>query len=65
MIFGNIQCPVLFFWGDESFMPDPEPDERFQAIRNCKLVKVHGAGHWLHAENPTVFFEDTIAFLKV
>jgi len=63
MIFGNIQCPVLFFWGDESFMPDPEPDERFQAIRNCKLVKVHGAGHWLHHDQLGLFLEETGQFL--
>ena len=44
-------------------MPDPEQDERFQFCRDAKLVKVHGAGHWLHHDQLPLFLEETGHFL--
>lgn len=65
LIFGNIACPTLFFWGEESFMPDPEQDGRLQAIPNCHLVKVAQAGHWLHHDQLNLFLRETTRFLAV
>jgi pimeloyl-ACP methyl ester carboxylesterase len=31
---------------------------------NFKLATIPNVGHWLHAENPKLFFEETVAFLK-
>ena len=33
-IFGEITCPVLLFWGTESWLPDPEADGRASVIKN-------------------------------
>ena len=43
-------------------------DSEFEAIRQhfpkAKFETIPNAGHWLHAENPKMFFELTNAFLK-
>ena len=57
--------PTLFIRGgnsnyilDEDFenIQQHFPDSRFETIPN--------AGHWLHAENPKLFYEITSSFLK-
>ena len=63
-IYGRIRCPVLFFWGVESFLPVPGTDPRKEAIRNCRLVRVEGAGHWLHHDRLDLFLEEAAAFLR-
>ncbi len=63
-IFGRITCPVLLFWGMESRMPDPETDSRAAAIANRRIVKVPGAGHWVHHDRLDVFLEETTRFLS-
>jgi pimeloyl-ACP methyl ester carboxylesterase len=62
-IYSEITCPVLLFWGLESWMPDPETDDRAAAIRNRRLVKVPGAGHWLHHDRLDLFLEESKHFL--
>jgi pimeloyl-ACP methyl ester carboxylesterase len=59
-IFAQITCPALLFWGLESSMPDPETDERAAVIRNRSVVKVAGAGHWVHHD---VFLAESQRFL--
>ena len=63
-LFGQITCPVLMFWGLESFLPIPDTDSRKDAIRNCRLIKVSNAGHWLHHDRLDLFLRETTAFLK-
>jgi pimeloyl-ACP methyl ester carboxylesterase len=63
-IFGQIACPVLLFWGLESFAPLPDGDPRIDAIRNCRLVKVPNAGHWLHHDERQFFVTETARFLE-
>jgi pimeloyl-ACP methyl ester carboxylesterase len=62
-IVGQITCPVLLFWGMESWMPDPEQDGRIQSIRNYRLVRVPGAGHWVHHDQLDIFLNETKQFL--
>ena len=62
-VLGEIACPVLLFWGMESWAPDPETDGRSSVIKNHRLVKVPGAGHWVHHDRLDVFLEQTIPFL--
>jgi pimeloyl-ACP methyl ester carboxylesterase len=62
-IFSQIACPVLLFWGTESRMPDPETDSRAAAIENRLVVKVPGAGHWVHHDRLDLFLEETMRFL--
>jgi pimeloyl-ACP methyl ester carboxylesterase len=63
-LFGQITCPTLLFWGLESFLPIPEDDPRKKAIRNCRLVKVAEAGHWVHHDQLDLFVNETKEFLK-
>ncbi len=63
-LYNQISCPVLFFWGLESFFPVPETDRRAKAIRNSRLVKVADAGHWVHHDQLDIFLGETSAFLK-
>jgi pimeloyl-ACP methyl ester carboxylesterase len=62
-VLGHITCPVLLFWGMESWMPDPESDGRAQAIKNYRLVRVPKAGHWPHHDQLEAFLAETRSFL--
>jgi pimeloyl-ACP methyl ester carboxylesterase len=62
-IYGKIECPALLFWGTESFAPIPENDPRRLAIRNCRMITVPEAGHWLHHDQIDLFVRETLAFL--
>jgi pimeloyl-ACP methyl ester carboxylesterase len=62
-IFARITCPTLLFWGVESWLPDPESDDRASAIQNHRLVKVPGAGHWVHHDRLDLFLEESTRFL--
>jgi len=63
-VYGKISSPTLMFWGLESFLPIPEGDPRKDAIRDCRLVKVPNAGHWVHHDQLDVFLRETSAFLR-
>jgi pimeloyl-ACP methyl ester carboxylesterase len=62
-VLGEIACPVLLFWGMESWAQDPETDGRASMIKNHRLVKVPGAGHWVHHDRLDVFLHETERFL--
>lgn len=57
--------PTLFVRGGNS---NYIKDEDFENIKyhfpNAFFDAIPNVGHWLHAENPTAFYEKTIAFLK-
>jgi pimeloyl-ACP methyl ester carboxylesterase len=63
-LLAHVACPVLLFWGLESFLPQPEGNPRLQAIPDCHLVKVPNAGHWLHHDQLELFLRETTAFLR-
>ncbi|HEY7405761.1 MAG TPA: alpha/beta hydrolase [Candidatus Angelobacter sp.] len=63
-LYGQITSPTLLFWGLESFAPVPENDPRVKAIRNCKLIKVEKAGHWVHHDQLELFLRETKGFLQ-
>lgn len=63
-IYAQIACPVLFFWGQESFLPVPENDSRRQAVRNNRLLTIPNAGHWLHHDQLDVFLREATEFLQ-
>jgi pimeloyl-ACP methyl ester carboxylesterase len=62
-VVSQITCPVLFFWGLESFLPIPENDPRFQAVRDRRLITVPNAGHWVHHDQLALFLRETTPFL--
>jgi pimeloyl-ACP methyl ester carboxylesterase len=63
-LFGKITCPTMLFWGLESWAPVPVNDPRVTAIRDCRLVPVEKAGHWVHHDQLEIFLEQTVKFLK-
>ena len=63
-LYRQISCPVLFFWGLESFLPIPENDRRAKAISNSRIVRVAHAGHWVHHDQLDLFLRETAAFLR-
>lgn len=58
--------PALFLRGQKSHYI---LDEDFTLIKHhfpkAEISTIKNAGHWLHAENPKDFFQDTISFLKL
>lgn len=62
-IFSQITCPVLLFWGMESWAADPSTDGRANVIQNHRLVKVANAGHWVHHDQLDLFLDETKKFL--
>ncbi|MCI0485643.1 MAG: alpha/beta hydrolase [Blastocatellia bacterium] len=63
-ILNQIECPVLLFWGMESRFADPESDGHGARIKNHRLIKVAGAGHWVHHDQLEIFLRETASFLK-
>ena len=57
--------PTLFVKGDRS---DYIKEEAFPKIKHhfpqATIETISNAGHWLHADNPKEFFENTISFLN-
>jgi pimeloyl-ACP methyl ester carboxylesterase len=62
-IYSEIACPALLVWGRESWMPDPDTEDRALAIRNRRVLKVAGAGHWVHHDRLDLFLEESQRFL--
>ena len=58
--------PTLFLRGDRS---NYIKDEDFALIKthfpNAEIKGIANSGHWLHAENPKQFMEETLGFLDV
>ncbi len=62
-VISHITCPVLLFWGMESWAPDPEKDGRTSALRDYRVVRVPKAGHWVHHDQLDLFLTETRKFL--
>lgn len=57
--------PVLFIRGGNSdYIADSDLAGIKKHFPNFRLETIPNAGHWLHAENPQLFFEKTVHFLK-
>lgn len=59
----QITCPVLLFWGMESWATDPEADGRISVLKDYRLVKVPNAGHWVHHDQLDLFLNEALKFL--
>ena len=61
---GIFNKPTLFLRGAKS---DYILDADFELIRNhfpqAQIHTIPNSGHWVHAENPSVFFEEVVSFL--
>jgi len=57
--------PTLFIRGEKSdYILDADVPEIKKHFPNFQLITIPNVGHWLHAENPKQFFNETFAFLK-
>lgn len=57
--------PTLFIRGGNSkYILDADLPEIEKHFPNYQLATIPNVGHWLHAENPKLFFEETARFLK-
>ena len=57
--------PTLFIRGGSSnYILDSDLENIKTHFPNFKLETIPNVGHWLHAENPKLFFEITAQFLK-
>lgn len=62
-IYSEITCPALLVWGRESWLPDPDTDERASVIAKRRVLKVANAGHWVHHDRLELFLEESKRFL--
>lgn len=57
--------PTLFIRGGNSrYILDTDLPEIKKHFPNFELATIPNVGHWLHAENPQLFFEGTARFLE-
>ena len=57
--------PTLFIRGGNSnYILDADLSQIQEHFPNYQLITIPNVGHWLHAENPKLFFEETARFLK-
>lgn len=57
--------PTMFIRGGNSkYILDSDIPAIQQHFPELSLATIPNVGHWLHAENPKLFFEETIKFLK-
>ncbi|HIF95612.1 MAG TPA: alpha/beta hydrolase [Myxococcales bacterium] len=59
----RIDCPTLLMRGSESWATDPGTDGRADAFKNATLVKIEGAGHWVHHDRLAEFLDAVRKFL--
>jgi pimeloyl-ACP methyl ester carboxylesterase len=62
-VMSRITCPVLLFWGRESFAVDPDDAPETPVLRDRRIVKVDRAGHWVHHDQLELFLRETKKFL--
>ena len=61
----HFENPTLFIRGGNSnYILDSDLPEIKKHFPNFELATIPNVGHWLHAENPKLFFEITAQFLK-
>jgi pimeloyl-ACP methyl ester carboxylesterase len=56
----RISCPTLLLQGSESFLPNLETAGVLAYFRQAQLVKIAGAGHWLHHDK----LDETLDLLR-
>ena len=60
-----INVPCLFLKGAKSnYIMEGDLENARTFFQNAILQTIENAGHWLHADQPVVFYEEVIQFLK-
>ena len=56
--------PTLFLYGENSNYINPMTDtEILKYFPKAEIIEIKGAGHWLHAEKPLLFFKTLTQWL--
>ncbi len=62
---GQFDKPTLFLKGEKSLYIQTEDKENIKRLfPQTSFVTIMNAGHWLHAENPTDFYNEVMKFLR-
>jgi pimeloyl-ACP methyl ester carboxylesterase len=62
---GSSPVDTLFIRGDRSnYILESDLADIEKRFPNYSLATVAGSGHWIHAEKPNEFFEETLRFIK-
>ena len=65
LLANKFEKPTLFIRGGNSnYILDEDIPDIKTAFPDSRVATIPGAGHWLHAENPQMFFELVDGFLK-
>nr|AWD93592.1 putative esterase [uncultured bacterium] len=60
-----VHVPALFLKGELSdYITDKDIPLIKEIFPDAKLVTIPGAGHWLHAQQPKIFIQKTLEFLR-
>ena len=62
-LWGEITCPTLLCYGDDSWASNPEEDGRLKYFKNATVKNYANAGHWLHHDQFDKFTADLKDFL--
>ena len=62
-LWSAIRCPMLLFYGADSFASNPEGDGRIKHFKTARVIEYENAGHWLHHDQFDRFMADLTAFL--
>jgi len=61
----TFEKPTLFLRGEKSnYIKDEDFDMIRKHFPNSEIKTIANSGHWLHAENPKDFYQESIAYLK-
>ena len=63
VLWETITCPVLLFYGAESWASNPAEDGRLAHFQNARVKTYEKAGHWLHHDQFDRFITDLKAFI--
>jgi len=56
--------PTLFLKGENSDYIKVADFEKIKSVyKNCRIIEIKNAGHWLHAEQPEMFAKEVIDFV--
>ena len=60
-----INIPTLFLRGENShYIGNQDKKIISQYFSNANIITIPNAGHWLHAEQPRLFFDEVMHFIK-
>jgi esterase len=63
--YSSCNTPTLFIKGERSkYILDADLQQINDLFPSSEIKTIEGAGHWVHAEKPTDFFETVVGFLN-